>query len=44
MALLDLQTLEIAETEEQAVGELEGVSSASLLVCQGSSLSLIQCF
>ncbi|MFH8619509.1 SapB/AmfS family lanthipeptide [Streptomyces sp. NPDC017979] len=43
MALLDLQTLEIAETEE-AVGDLETVSSASLLLCQGSSLSLLQCF
>ncbi|MEU5977070.1 SapB/AmfS family lanthipeptide [Streptomyces sp. NPDC047315] len=43
MALLDLQTLEIAETEE-AVGDLEGVSNASLLLCQGSALSLIQCY
>ncbi|MFE2040249.1 SapB/AmfS family lanthipeptide [Streptomyces sp. NPDC059477] len=45
MALLDLQSLEIAESaDEQAVGDLESVSSASLLLCQGSSVSLIQCF
>ncbi|MFJ4686925.1 SapB/AmfS family lanthipeptide [Streptomyces sp. NPDC091377] len=43
MALLDLQTLDIADSAEEAVGDLETVSSASLLICQGSSLSLIQC-
>ncbi|MEU9339335.1 SapB/AmfS family lanthipeptide [Streptomyces sp. NPDC048290] len=45
MALLDLQTLEIAESaEEQAIGDLETGSSASLLLCSGSSVSVIQCF
>lgn len=42
MALLDLQTMEIPESED--TGELAtGGSRASLLLCGNSSLSLVTC-
>ncbi|MFD3686335.1 SapB/AmfS family lanthipeptide [Nocardiopsis sp. NPDC058631] len=41
MTLLDLQSLEIAKNE--AHGEVAGTSTASLLLCGDSSLSLVTC-
>ncbi|MFF3245919.1 SapB/AmfS family lanthipeptide [Streptomyces sp. NPDC002870] len=42
MALLDLQTMEIPESED--TGELAtGGSRASLLLCGNSSLSVVTC-